>query len=103
MSGSATLEARKIVAHHLEAAGRPYEAKIVARGGGDDFPEVIVAARALRSMSAELERLKRSLSAYADAGFWGNGDCHTALAFHDQGEIAREALMGRDPLAIPAG
>jgi len=92
-------KARKIVADHLAEAGRAGDTEIVLRGGGDDFPEMLVALRALRDAFATISRFERTLGAYADDDFWGDGDCHSALAFHDQGAFARATLGGKDPLA----
>jgi hypothetical protein len=103
MAESALIRARAIVAAHLDEAGRSNEAALILRGGGDDFPEMLVAVRAVREATGTIGRLERALDAYADEDFWGDGDCHAALAFHDQGAIARATLAGQDPLALPAG
>jgi hypothetical protein len=96
-------EARLIAAAHVRRAGRDDIGQMIVAGQGDDFPEVEIALATLRTVTGTIERFERALSAYADRDFWGDGDCHAALAFHDQGEIARAALAGTDILAYTAG
>ena len=96
-------DARRIAAAHFHEVGRDDIERAVLAGQGDDFPEVQVALLAIRDLGTKLERFKRALDAYADRDFWGDGDCYAALAFHDQGEIARAALAGNDILAYTAG
>jgi hypothetical protein len=103
MSASAIVAAREIAAEHLIESGRSGEADIVRKGGGDDFPEVQIALRAITRLAERIGRLERALDHYADEAFWGGGDCHAALAFHDSGTVARQTLDGKDPLAMPAG
>ncbi len=97
------VEARRVAAAYFREAGRDDIERAILAGQGDDFPEVQVALLALRDLGAKLERFERALNAYADKDFWGDGNCYAALAFHDQGEIARAALAGNDILAYTAG
>jgi len=99
MANPTLLKARAIVAAHLVDAGRRSDADLVLHGGGDDFPETLVALCAVRDALATLSRFERTLATYADGDFWGEGDCHAALAFHDRGAFARATLAGDDPLA----
>lgn len=88
--------ARQIAASLLAADGRLADARIVTAGGGDDFTETRLAMQITRTAANHAARLERALRCYADATFW-DADCPEAsLAFHDQGEIARSALMGRE-------
>lgn len=103
MANPALLQARRIVEAHLIATGHGEMASVVARGDGDDFPEIALALRAVSQSTDVIARMKRTLSAYADHDFWGEGDFHASLAFHDLGEFARETLAGKDPLGYTAG
>lgn len=97
------IEARQLAAAHFEDAGRDDLARMVLIGKGDDLPELAIALRALRDLAPKIERFERALAAYADEEFWGDGECYSALAFHDQGKVARAALAGEDALAYSAG
>lgn len=104
MTDSAGLsEVRAIVCAHFRERGRDDMARMITAGHGDDFPEMDVALRVAKNLSRTLERFERALAAYADEEFWGEGNCYAALAFHDQGIIARAALAGEDVLAYTAG
>lgn len=87
---------RALVVDHLQKAGRSADARIVASGGGDDFAEVTVAVAAFRAASERADRLERALRCYADDGFWDDQANGTSLAFYDQGEVARAALLGKE-------
>lgn len=100
MADTALTEARRVAAEHLGQAGRTADAAIVARGGGDDFTEVILARRAASSTSDRADRLERALRCYADESFWEELGENAALAAHDRGEIARAALAGRELYAL---
>lgn len=91
--------ARDIAADALEALGRSGDAAIIRAGGGDDFPEVRAALAALSATQGRLVLLERALDHYADAAFWEAEIPEAALAYYDQGEIARGALAGKDLLA----
>lgn len=96
MTLDALKSARQIAASLLAADGRLTDARIVAAGEGDDFNEVRLAMRITKTAANHAARLERALRCYADATFW-DADCPEAsLAFHDQGEIARSALIGRE-------
>ena len=103
MASAALLQARRIVEAHLAASGQAEMAHIVACGEGDDFPEIALALRAVSQAMDLIARMTRTLGAYADHDFWGEGDCHASLAFHDRGEFARQTLAGEDPLGYTAG
>lgn len=103
MANAALIQARLIVEAHLIATGQGEMANVVARGDGDDFPEIALTLRAVGQSMGLITRMKRTLSTYADHDFWGEGDCHASLAFHDQGEFARQTLAGNDPLGYTAG
>lgn len=93
-------DARRAAAAHLTSAGRIDEASIVLEGGGDDFGEVRAAYRAISDVTERIERLERALGCYADPTFWCADSPEAALAFHDQGEIARSALNGKELYAL---
>lgn len=89
-------QARRIASDLLAADGRAADAGIVAGGGGDDFVEVQMARRMIEATSAHAARLERALRCYADLSFWDAECMEASLAFHDQGEIARSALVGKE-------
>ncbi|WP_019834376.1 hypothetical protein [Sphingomonas sp. PR090111-T3T-6A] len=93
-------KARKAAASYLAAQGKAVDAEIVRKGGGDDFPEVAIAVALLRQDGDELGRYERALRSYADPGFWDAEIAEAALAYHDQGLIARAALDGRELFAM---
>jgi hypothetical protein len=101
--GSVVPLARLLAAAYLRSRRRGDEARTIKQGGGDDFPEVELALLAVRSSQETIERLERALQTYADPQFWGDGECYSSLAFHDQGNFARAALAGRDLLHYTAG
>lgn len=81
--------ARHIAADLLTASGRTVDAQIVLRGS--------------TASSAHVERavvqtaiLQRALRCYADVTFWDAECPEASLAFHDRGEIARAALVGKE-------
>jgi hypothetical protein len=43
-----------------------------------------------------MDRYRRALNHYADAGFWNAELPEATLALHDSGETARLALAGRE-------
>ncbi|MDF0486643.1 hypothetical protein PX554_00745 [Sphingomonas sp. H39-1-10] len=89
-------DARRIAAAYLAGADRMGDARIVREGGGDDYVEVRVALEALAETTERVGRLERALACYADASFWETDCLDTSLAHHDQGEIARSALDGKE-------
>jgi hypothetical protein len=89
-------KARMAAAAYLAARGKTMDAAIVREGGGDDFPEVAIAAALLRQGGDELGRYERALRSYADPGFWEAEIVEATPAYHDQGLIARAALDGRE-------
>lgn len=89
-------KARRIAAELLIAKGRGDDARIVASGGGDDFAEVQIARCVTEATHAEVARLERALRCYADPSFWDAECPEASLAFHDEGEIARSALTGKE-------
>lgn len=89
-------DARRIAAEVLRNAGQSRDADFVAVGGGDDFPEVRIALETLNGTSERLSLLNRALRCYADPTFWDDEVAEASLAFHDKGEIARSALIGKD-------
>jgi Icc-related predicted phosphoesterase len=88
--------ARHIAADLLTASGRIIDADIVLKGGGDDFGEVQVALQAVECAVNRTAILERALHCYADVTFWDAECPEASLAFHDQGEIARAALVGKE-------
>jgi hypothetical protein len=88
--------ARRIASELLVAKGRVNDARIVASGGGDDFAEVQIARSITEAAFANVARLERALRCYADPTFWEAECPETSLAFHDAGEIARSALVGKE-------
>jgi hypothetical protein len=88
--------AREAAAAYLTAAGKLSDADIVRGGGGDDFPEVQIALALQRAQDAERRRYERALQSYADPDFWDAEPAEAALAYHDQGLIARAALAGSE-------
>ncbi|MGF7154320.1 hypothetical protein [Novosphingobium gossypii] len=103
MSNPTLVKARQVAAAHFQDAGRDDLARMILAGDLDDLPELAIASRALRDLAPMIERFERALAAYADEDFWGDGECYSALAFHDQGKIARAALSGEDILVYTAG
>jgi len=93
-------EARRIAAGYLTTMGRPDDACVVREGNGDDYGEVRVALQALSETAARADRLERALACYADPTFWEAECAEAALAFHDQGEIARSAFAGKELYAL---
>ncbi len=89
-------QARELAAGFLTARGREAEAGIVRQGGGDDFPEVRLALAFQQANRAKLQRYERALHTYADTSFWDADVPEAALAYHDQGAVARAALAGRE-------
>lgn len=92
--------ARMIAASFLDARGQQHDAQAIRTGGGDDFAEVQIALSAVRDMLDRTTRLEAALATYADPGFWDPLLPEAALAFHDNGEIARAALAGKELFAI---
>lgn len=89
-------QARQIAASYLQESQRGFEADVVLRGGGDDFQEVQVAVRALAATASRLDLLERALHCYADEAFWDGEIAEATLSFHDQGDVARAALDGKE-------
>lgn len=97
-AGSPNLvQAREFAAAFLAGIERPDLARLVCSGEGDDFPEVIVAARLLGQQAVRLDRQEQALRTYADADFWDDEMPGGSLVCHDKGEIARNVLAGRPP------
>ncbi|MDF0491266.1 hypothetical protein PX554_24400 [Sphingomonas sp. H39-1-10] len=94
------LEARRAAAAYLLSVGRSDDARVVNSGGGDDFVEVRVALQAIGATMERLGRLERALACYADQTFWDGDVPEASLAFHDEGEIARSALNGKELYAL---
>lgn len=94
------LEARRAAAAYLLNVGRSDDARVVNSGGGDDFVEVRVALQAMGATMERLRRLERALGCYADQTFWDGDVPEASLAFHDEGEIARSALNGKELYAL---
>lgn len=92
--------ARQIAADWLQSNGKLDDAGIVARGQGDDFPEVRVALATLTKTAGDLEIQRRALHCYADPTFWESDLAGGSLAFHDHGEIAQGALDGKEMYAL---
>ncbi len=89
-------QARRIASELLVAKGRVNDARIVADGGGDDFAEVQIARWITEATRGHVTRLERALRCYADPSFWDAECAEASLAFHDGGEIARSALVGKE-------
>lgn len=83
----------------LTQKGRFSDAEVVAVGKGDDFLEVRTALLAVERVSRRAALLERALQCYADPDFWEGEPCEAMLAYRDCGEIAREALQGREGFA----
>jgi hypothetical protein len=83
----------------LTEMGRFSEAEVVALGKGDDFLEVRTALLAVERTGRRVALLERALRCYADPDFWEGEPCEATLAYHDRGDIAREALQGREGFA----
>lgn len=90
-------QARELAAAFLGGMRRQDLAVMVQAGGGDDFPEVLVAVALLGDLAARSEHREAALKAYADADFWDDALPGGSLASHDRGEMARNVLMGRPP------
>ncbi len=90
----ATTEARRLVAALLAGQGRTDLARLVEKGDGDDFPEMITAGDLLQNLAARAARYEHALRQYADPDFWDDDMPGGALAFHDRGEIAANVLSG---------
>lgn len=95
--GVGMAQARAFAAKLFVAMRRDDLAGMVAEGEGDDFAEVQVAAQLFQERSDELERLRMALAEYAAPDFWDDSLPGGALALHDAGEMARNALAGRPP------
>lgn len=93
-------EARSAAAAYLAARARDDDARLVKDGRGDDFPEVGAALAAIATMSTKLECYRRALVSYADPDFWDAEVPQASLAYYDAGEIARNALVGRELFAL---
>lgn len=93
-------QARLLAADVLARRGQDADAGIVRRGGGDDFPEVQLALALQKTHMAQLRRYERALRTYADATFWEGEMAEAALAYHDQGDVARAALDGKELFAL---
>jgi hypothetical protein len=94
--GSVADAARIAAAEALTRAGRSADAAMVRSGRADDFPEVQAAQFALTDLSARTARLERALRCYADETFWEAHLNSEPLAVHDNGDIARAALLGKE-------
>lgn len=95
----ALAQARMLAADFLRARGKGTDAEIIDAGGGDDFPEVMLARSVVISMADRVRQLERALRCYADPTFWDDDDPFASLAYHDRGEIAKDALRGREAFA----
>src|SRR5688500_14521795 len=90
--------ARRLAAAVFAADTRSDLAEIALRGGGDDFPEVRVAASILDRLGDQLSRYEEALRIYADPGFWDEEALPGGpLALHDKGEVAKNVLAGKRP------
>ena len=94
------LEARRAAAAYLIRAGHSDDARVVSNGGGDDYVEVRVALQAVGAAAERIGCLERALACYADQSFWDADTPEASLAFHDEGEIARSALNGKELYAL---
>lgn len=92
--------ARALAADFLIQRGQEEDARIVRRGGGDDFPEVRLAMALHRALAPQLQRYERALQTYADDAFWDADIAEATLAYHDQGAVARAALDGKELFAL---
>ncbi len=92
--------ARLLAADFLVGHGQEEDARIVRQGGGDDFPEVQLALALQKAHAAKLRRYERALQTYADNAFWDAEITEAALAYHDQGAVARAALDGKELFAL---
>jgi len=93
-------EARRSAALYLVTTGRADDARAVRDGKGDDYVEVRVALHALAETIVRVGRIERALACYADQAFWDADCAEASLAYHDQGEIARSALAGKELYAL---
>ena len=93
-------QAREFVAAFLEGMRRQDLALIVRAGEGDDFPEVISAAALLQEYAGNNAFHEEALRLYADADFWDDELPGGSLAFHDKGQMARNALAGKAPFHL---
>ncbi|HLY91530.1 MAG TPA: hypothetical protein VKQ27_21280 [Acetobacteraceae bacterium] len=93
-------QARLLAADFLVQHGQEADARIVRQGGGDDFPEVRLALALQKTHAAQLQRYERALRTYADGAFWDAEIAEAALAYHDQGAVARAALDGKELFAL---
>lgn len=92
--------ARALAAELLTQRGQETDAGIVRQGGGDDFPEVRLAMALHKVFAPQLQRYERALQTYADDTFWEADIAEAALAYHDQGAVARAALDGKELFAL---
>jgi len=88
-------QARRFVAEFLHALRRADLAAIVEAGGGDDFPEVLIAGALLQEQADRTIRQEQALRQYADPGFWEDDTPGGSLASHDRGEMAANVLAGK--------
>ena len=92
--------ARVLAADFLTQHGQEADARIVRKGGGDDFPEVRLAIALQHALAPQLLRYERALQTYADDAFWDAEIAEATLAYHDQGAVARAALDGKELFAL---
>lgn len=88
-------QARRFVAEFLHGLRRADLAAIVEAGGGDDFPEVLIAGALLQEQADRTIRQEQALRQYADPGFWEDDTPGGSLASHDRGEMAANVLAGK--------
>lgn len=82
---------------YFAALGRPDLVTMIKAGRASDFPEILAAASALRSLSDTFTRYEEALKHYADSEMWDNVMPGGPLALHDAGQMARNVLSGRHP------
>jgi hypothetical protein len=91
--------ARNAAASFLRSRGRERDADFIMSGGGDDFPEVQLTLSVLRAAGERIGRMVRALKCYADPTFWEDVAGSPSLASFDQGEIAMNAIAGKELFA----
>lgn len=96
MATAVLTEARRLAAMFLTNQGQEQNARIVASGNGDDFPEVQAIHLTLSEQADRMTRYEQALDCYARDDFWEDIS-GGSLAEHDRGEMARNVLAGRTP------
>jgi hypothetical protein len=87
--------ARDFVANYFLAMKRADLALMVGKGEADDFAEIQAAIGLLGAHADKIARYESALAQYADQAFWDQAMPGGALAFHDNGEMARNVIAGR--------